>query len=877
MRATISLYNGTTSHFTNQYFCNKRPFSSPRTGNKVTVLSCGRDAMQNIHDAMLAAEKFIWIADWQMAFDVELANRGSIDHPGRLRNLIEYIISKKSVHIRVLLFESLIDNAPPFTYDGKVSSRLNALNKKHYPGSVHVILQPPTSDLNVRYPYSHHQKFVVVDGRTAFLGGIDLSYGRWETAEFDVVVDPERFVINEMYNPCETKLRPASKTEHDKIEKYGFVEPYGGKLIEEGCQPRMPWQDVHIRIDGPSAVDVHRNFARRWNSRVEESWLGKNNRFAIPIGRTWLEKIGAWSLLCAAQTMQSGDAQVQIVRSVSSNHLKMEGIEPDDLFLYSENRERSNWQQFLREWQKEPQPNILDAMVNCIRAADNYIYIETQFFISQFGLAGVKASMSRDQNGARILEPATDSRKIGQDNKGMNNIVIDELAQKIHQHIIAEILQPFHVYLVFPTHPEGQMTDGSVWKQHWLALSTIKHGSDSLINRIKRSLVGKKRDPEEWKQYLTVLNMRNYGATVQYARDQRNANEDFTQEIGRFVVTEQIYIHSKLLIVDDAVAIVGSANTNDRSLTGNGDTEIAAVVVDTEGVELRDLGSPKFKVQTRKFARDLRRELWTKHFGFMINSIETKRSDYFPSTTRAERARVAVPAEIIHPPRVQTTAAKILEASGKLASWNDILDKPCAPATVKAIQTIAEKNAQVYEDVFQHTPRNSMKTFDAITSFHTLPYPVLFNQLGSVAVQQLGFTGLTLPKATAQDKAIFEKLRIDAYHRDVDNGGKDFRFAGVVPPALQRQFMTSKLLPHQTAGLNQTNYGRRQQLYTDGTVHDVDAAIAHLRNKVVGFFVAAPLDWGMAREIDGDVSKHMSIDLTKADLKSDDRHEGPLV
>lgn len=37
-------------------------------------------------------------------------------------------------------------------------------------------------------------------------------------------------------------------------------------------------------------------------------------------------------------------------------------------------------------------------------------------------------------------------------------------------------------------------------------------------------------------------------------------------------VTEIIYIHSKLMIIDDRIAILGSANINDRSLMGNRDT-----------------------------------------------------------------------------------------------------------------------------------------------------------------------------------------------------------------------------------------------------------------------------------------------------------------
>lgn len=39
-------------------------------------------------------------------------------------------------------------------------------------------------------------------------------------------------------------------------------------------------------------------------------------------------------------------------------------------------------------------------------------------------------------------------------------------------------------------------------------------------------------------------------------------------------VSELIYIHCKLMIVDDNAVIIGSANINDRSQTGNRDSEV---------------------------------------------------------------------------------------------------------------------------------------------------------------------------------------------------------------------------------------------------------------------------------------------------------------
>ena len=50
-------------------------------------------------------------------------------------------------------------------------------------------------------------------------------------------------------------------------------------------------------------------------------------------------------------------------------------------------------------------------------------------------------------------------------------------------------------------------------------------------------------------------------------------------ELDAFV-SEQLYIHSKVLIADDQLVICGSANLNDRSQLGNHDSEIAVVIED---------------------------------------------------------------------------------------------------------------------------------------------------------------------------------------------------------------------------------------------------------------------------------------------------------
>src|SRR5690349_15639645 len=84
------------------------------------------------------------------------------------------------------------------------------------------------------------------------------------------------------------------------------------------------------------------------------------------------------------------------------------------------------------------------------------------------------------------------------------------------------------------------------------------------------------------------------------------------------MVSEQIYVHSKLMIVDDRIVILGSANINDRSMRGDRDSEIAALVKDTQMVE-GTMGGRMFKVGM--FAHELRKQLWAEHLGLPANQI----------------------------------------------------------------------------------------------------------------------------------------------------------------------------------------------------------------------------------------------------------------
>ncbi len=51
--------------------------------------------------------------------------------------------------------------------------------------------------------------------------------------------------------------------------------------------------------------------------------------------------------------------------------------------------------------------------------------------------------------------------------------------------------------------------------------------------------------------------------------------------LGGRPVTEIVYVHSKVMIVDDKFVLIGSANINDRSQLGVRDSEIDILIEDT--------------------------------------------------------------------------------------------------------------------------------------------------------------------------------------------------------------------------------------------------------------------------------------------------------
>lgn len=86
--------------------------------------------------------------------------------------------------------------------------------------------------------WSHHEKILVVDQSIAYVGGLDLCYGRMDTNNhplFDEAGDNDEWF-------------PGCDYANTRIRDWRNVELYMCCDIKKNEEPRMPWHDIHVKL-----------------------------------------------------------------------------------------------------------------------------------------------------------------------------------------------------------------------------------------------------------------------------------------------------------------------------------------------------------------------------------------------------------------------------------------------------------------------------------------------------------------------------------------------------------------------------------------------------------------------------------------------------
>ncbi|KAG8866190.1 hypothetical protein FRC20_008972, partial [Serendipita sp. 405] len=154
------------------------------------------------------------------------------------------------------------------------------------------------------------------------------------------------------------------------------------------------------------------------------------------------------------------------------------------------------------------------------------------------------------------------------------------------------------------------------------------------------------------------------------------------------IISELTYIHSKLMIVDDLKVVIGSANLNDRSMKGDGDSEIVVVVEDTDMIPSKMNGQ---SYQAARFAATFRRALFKEHLGLIPpqNCTPTNAHDVTTFMTPVPNAQI----DTTNSPEDHLVEDPLSDEF--LALWNGT----------------AKNNTDIFWNIFRTVPNNAVKSW----------------------------------------------------------------------------------------------------------------------------------------------------------------------
>jgi phosphatidylserine/phosphatidylglycerophosphate/cardiolipin synthase-like enzyme len=202
-----------------------------------------------LFEKLMAAKRFIYICGWAISPEIFLlrpvSNSQGLNNRSRLMDVLKYK-AEQGVLIKMLIYKEISITLP-----------LNSIYTKKTLESLHKnirVKRHPKNRFKIK-PYSDHEKVVIIDEEVAFVGGIDLFWGRWDNGQH---------LLYEYPNLQDTYQWPGIDYSNDRVKDRNDVKNYEKDYIDRQTTPRMPWHDIAVFVEGACVVDLVRHFLQRW-------------------------------------------------------------------------------------------------------------------------------------------------------------------------------------------------------------------------------------------------------------------------------------------------------------------------------------------------------------------------------------------------------------------------------------------------------------------------------------------------------------------------------------------------------------------------------------------------------------------------------------
>ncbi|KAI5356651.1 putative phospholipase D/Transphosphatidylase, PX domain superfamily [Septoria linicola] len=330
----------------------------------------GRDHMWQVSRAIDNAKDFVYIHDWWLSPELYLRRPAAISQKWRLDRLLQRK-AQEGVKIFVIVYRN-IESAIPIDSEYTKWSLLDLHPNICVQRSPHQFRQN-------QFFWAHHEKIVVVDNMMAFVGGVDLCFGRWD--------DPCHSLTDDKLTGFEAEFNDTRDSEHCQVwpgkdysnprvqDFYNLDRPYE-EMYDRSRVPRMPWHDIAMQLVGQPARDVGRHFVQRWNFVLRSRVATRPTPVLMPppeYEQEELEHLG-----------MTGTCQVQILRSCGPWSIGTPG---------------------------KTEHSIMNAYCSLIKNSDHFVYVENQFFITS---CRVEATTIHNKIGDALVERAIRAHEKGE-------------------------------------------------------------------------------------------------------------------------------------------------------------------------------------------------------------------------------------------------------------------------------------------------------------------------------------------------------------------------------------------------------------------------------------------------------------------------------
>ncbi|KAI3384489.1 hypothetical protein SNEBB_008929 [Seison nebaliae] len=604
---------------TNESFAPERPV------NCVSFMKSNSQYFSLLADGLLNAKSEVFICDWFLSptillkrpnFPPEKSNY-SIDendevfHCNRiysdelsianyqryqLKNILKDI-AEKGVRINIIVY-----NPPNYYIDLGSQQTINELKNLHE--NIRVFGHILRYDNNL---FSFHEKMVVIDQQLLFMGGLDLAIGRWDNEHFPLG-DQQRLVFGSV-----SKNKMKSKV--SKLTVNHIQPPFIQKILRQVSENKLSspiepelllskagMKDKPISIESISLLKLTKYSIR--NIRNSHKKLVRCRSHTADYSTERKKEPLPFAVDGNASELKETQSQPS---STIPEHLFIENIYYD--IINRENIPRMPWRDqtiivygpvvrdasiyFIKKWnhlckaKKIPNqlliPKTYGKYLNfdrlCLKkkkldlkSIENYYKrklfhhfeivmknylnsdnLPTYLSECQFLCSASNWSMNLKKRECSINNSIENCIRKAKKFIYIENQFFSPTQTKIVKELVGRVQlafernESFHIYILLPLLPSFNQLS------HIRSITSIQYDQiiTKLSDKIDQITKGKKND------YLSIYSLHTWDI------------------LGKKLSHENIFVHSKLLLVDDCYAIVGSANMNDRSLVGDRDAEVA--------------------------------------------------------------------------------------------------------------------------------------------------------------------------------------------------------------------------------------------------------------------------------------------------------------